>query len=100
MDPATDVFVSAATAWEITTKHRIGKMPEVAAIVTNVEAAISGEEFLPLDVTMAHAQLAGSLPGDHKDPFDRMIVAQALLEGLIVVSNEAVFDTFGVRRLW
>ncbi len=55
---------------------------------------------MTLSIELAHAQLAGSLQGAHKDPFDRMLAAQALLEGLVLVSNDEVFDTFGVKRLW
>jgi PIN domain nuclease of toxin-antitoxin system len=56
--------------------------------------------FLELDVTVAHGLLAGQLEDDHKDPFDRMLIAQAKIEGLTLVSNESVFDRFGVPRIW
>ena len=95
-----EVFVSAASAWEICTKHRIGKLPEAEPIASRFEAAIAGQNFHPLSVTMQHAQLAGSLHGVHKDPFDRMLIAQALVENLTLISNEARFDAFGVARLW
>ena len=72
-----EVFVSAASAWEIATKYRIGKLPQAQ-----------------------HGQTAGSLPGPHRDPFDRMLIAQAMLADLVLVSSEAVFDRYGVRRLW
>ncbi len=85
---------------EITTKFRLGKLPEVAALVDRYETIIDQFEFLPLPITVAHAHLAGSLAIPHKDPFDRFLIAQALADDLILVSNEAVFDGFGVRRLW
>ena len=99
-DPANSVHVSAASAWEITTKHRLGKLPGAALVAADVAAQIAAEGFVALPVTVAHAQQAGALAGAHKDPFDRMLIAQALLEGMALVSNEAVFDPFGVQRLW
>jgi PIN domain nuclease of toxin-antitoxin system len=94
------VLVSAASAWEIATKHRLGKLPGAAAIVSDIEASVRGQGFEPLSVTMRHGQRAGSLPGHHRDPFDRMLIAQAMLEGCVMVSNEKVFDSYGVDRLW
>jgi PIN domain nuclease of toxin-antitoxin system len=93
-------FVSAASAWEITTKHRLGKLPEYAVIAANVEKTILDRGFDPLPVSVAHAQQAGALAGAHKDPFDRLLVAQALTEGLVIVSNDRELDAFGVSRLW
>jgi PIN domain nuclease of toxin-antitoxin system len=94
------VFVSAASVWEIATKHRLGKLPGVEAIVDDLPGVVSAQTFQPLTITLAHAHRAGALKGKHRDPFDRMLVAQALLESLRLVSNEEVFDTFGVERLW
>lgn len=95
-----EVFVSAASAWEITTKHRNGRLPHAGPILPDIEGAVRSQGFYPLAVNMAHAQLAGAMPGDHRDPFDRMLIAQALLESLALVSNEKPFDAFGVTRLW
>jgi PIN domain nuclease of toxin-antitoxin system len=99
-DEDNDIFVSAASAWEITTKHRLGKLPGVAAIIGDIEAVIASQSFMPLPIGIRHGQLGGDLPGPHRDPFDRMLIAQALLEGLTLVSNETAFDTYGVERLW
>lgn len=99
-DDANEVFVSAASAWEITTKHRLGKLPEAQAIALSVERHLRDRGFEPLPITMAHAETAGGLSGAHRDPFDRMLIAQSLLENLVLVSNETRFDTFGVKRLW
>jgi PIN domain nuclease of toxin-antitoxin system len=99
-DSANAVHVSAATAWEITTKWRLGKLPGAALVAADVTREIAAEGFAELPVTVAHGQHAGALPGTHKDPFDRMLVAQALLEGLTLVSNERAFDPFGATRLW
>ena len=99
-DRASSVWVSAASAWEITTKYRIGKLPGVHPIINTLEAEILRENFQLLDIRFAHGCLAGSLKHDHRDPFDRMLIAQALLENLALVSNESLFDAFGVSRVW
>jgi len=99
-DPGNDVFVSAASAWEIAIKHRIGKLSAATALATDLVAILAGQGFIELPMTMRHAQLAGSLPGAHKDPFDRMLIAQATLDAMVLVSTEAVFDGYGVHRLW
>jgi PIN domain nuclease of toxin-antitoxin system len=94
------VFVSAASAMEITTKHRIGKLPEAAVLAARFESEIEALGFHPLSVTLTHARFAGSLAIPHKDPFDRLLIAQAIVEDMLLVSNEAVFDGYGVNRLW
>ncbi|HXY58250.1 MAG TPA: type II toxin-antitoxin system VapC family toxin [Methylocystis sp.] len=99
-DESNDVFVSAASAWEIATKHRIGKLPAVAAIVADIDAVLRDQSFVGLPIGVRHGQAGGALPGPHRDPFDRMLIAQALAEDLTLVSNEAIFDVYGVRRLW
>jgi PIN domain nuclease of toxin-antitoxin system len=99
-DPANGVFVSAASAWEIATKFRIGRLPHAAALAADLPAAVAGQGFLELPINLRHGQAAGSLPGPHRDPFDRMLISQALLSDLALVSNEAVFDRYGVRRFW
>lgn len=70
-DQGNAIFVSAASAWEITTKHRLRRLPGAAAIVADLEAAITDQSFAALPVTVRHGQTAGSLPGHHRDPFDR-----------------------------
>ena len=96
-DPANDIFVSAASAWEIATKHRIGKLPEAGLLAGDVGGFVSAQGFIELPVTM---QLAGSLPGIHKDPFDRILVAQAILTDMQIVSRDAILSAYGVARLW
>jgi len=100
IDSSSDVFVSAASAWEIATKHRLGKLPEAELVATDVIASIESQKFTPLAVSVRHGQTAGALPGLHRDPFDRMLVAQAMMEDLMLVSNERAFDAYGVKRLW
>jgi PIN domain nuclease of toxin-antitoxin system len=99
-DAANKVFVSAASLWEIATKYRLGKMPGVAGMMADLEAVVLARGFTGLPVSLRHGQMAGALAGSHRDPFDRMLVAQALAEGLALVSNEVVFDGFGVGRVW
>jgi PIN domain nuclease of toxin-antitoxin system len=94
------VLVSAASASEITTKARLGKLPGALDVAEDVAGAVASQGFVALDITILHAQRAGRLPGDHRDPFDRMLIAQAQLEDLPIVSNETVFDGYGVNRLW
>lgn len=99
-NPANHVLVSAASAWEVATKHRLGKLPEAAALAEDFEGSIRRDGFTPLPVTVAHAERAGRLPGPHKDPFDRMLIAQSLTDDLALISNETAFDGYGVNRLW
>ncbi|HLH51167.1 MAG TPA: type II toxin-antitoxin system VapC family toxin [Roseiarcus sp.] len=97
---SSDTFVSAASAWEIAIKHRAGKLPGASAIVGDMSAAVVDEEFRELPISLNHGQIAGSLPDIHRDPFDRMLMAQAMAENLVLVSNERLFDAYGVARLW
>lgn len=94
------VWVSGATAWEIATKHRLGKLPEAETLVGDFRRRVRGQGFVELPVSVAHGLAAGGLPGPLKDPFDRMLIAQALALGLTLVSNEAAFDGYGAARLW
>ena len=94
------VLVSAASAWEVATKVRLGKLAGAAGLAADFASYIEREGFEPLPISMDHAARAGLLAGAHKDPFDRMLIAQAQAENLALVSNEDVFDAYGVRRLW
>lgn len=99
-DENNDVFVSAASAWEISTKHRLGKLPGVTAIVAALDTTIADQSFIALPISVLHGQAGGALPGPHRDPFDRMLIAQARTDRLVLVSNEQIFDAYGVARLW
>lgn len=85
---------------EISTKHRLGKLPEGAALMSDFMALLHAADYVPLPIMVQHAAFAGALPIPHKDPFDRMLIAQAQLEGYALVSNETLFDSFGVKRIW
>ena len=99
-DPANEVHVSAASAWEVTTKHRLGKLAGAGPLAVDFAREVARQGFLPLAISLLHGQDAGALPGPHRDPFDRMLIAQARHEHMALVSNEAVFDGYGVTRLW
>jgi PIN domain nuclease of toxin-antitoxin system len=92
--------VSAASAWEIATKVRLGKLPTAADLASDFSGQMEREGFQLLAISADHAIRAGLLPGPHKDPFDRMLIAQAQAENMAIVSNEAVFECYGVNRLW
>ena len=95
-----EVLVSAATAWEIATKYRLGRLPGVEPVALDIAGTITSQNFEQLPITVADAARAGALPGPHRDPFDRMIVAQALSGNLALVSIDSVVDQYGVQRLW
>jgi len=99
-DEANLVVVSAASAMEVATKFRIGKLPDAALLAQDFEAIIASQGFTELGISVRHARLAGEMGIDHKDPFDRLLIAQALSEDLALVSNEARFDDFAVTRVW
>ena len=94
------VSVSAASAWEMATKVRLGKLDVAAEVVENFMFYLAREEFDVIPVTVEHGIRAGLLPGPHKDPFDRMLIAQALAENVPLVSNDRALDGYGVKRLW
>ena len=94
------IYVSAASAWEIATKFRIGKLPQGAELASRFESVIASESFESLPISSSHGVRAGKLPGPHRDPFDRMLIAQAQTEDLILVSNDRIFDEYKLQRLW
>jgi PIN domain nuclease of toxin-antitoxin system len=94
------VLVSAASAWEIATKVRLGKLPGVEDVAADFSGIMAQEGFELLSISADHAIRAGGLPGFHRDPFDRMLIAQAQSENLPLISKEAAFDHYGVGRIW
>jgi PIN domain nuclease of toxin-antitoxin system len=95
-----EVFVSAASAWEISTKHRIGKLPAGEAILARLSETIRELRLTELPISIAHGRLAGSFEMEHRDPFDRMLAAQAAIEGAALVTLDAAFAGFPVSTLW
>jgi PIN domain nuclease of toxin-antitoxin system len=99
-DEGNTVAVSAASAMEVATKFRIGKLPDAALLAQDFADIIAGQGFDELAISVHHARLAGEMNITHKDPFDRLLIAQAQAEDMTLVSNEALFDGFAVKRLW
>ncbi|WP_419939157.1 type II toxin-antitoxin system VapC family toxin [Candidatus Palauibacter sp.] len=98
-DEDNRILVSAASAWEIATKYRIGRLPGCEAIALDIAGHIVAQGFEEMAISVADAARAGHLPGPHRDPFDRMLASQALRRDLSIVSTDAVFDGWGVNRL-
>jgi PIN domain nuclease of toxin-antitoxin system len=94
------LIVSAASAWEIAIKVRLGKLPTATDLAADFSGQMDREGFQLLPISAQHGIRAGLLPGSHKDPFDRMLIAQAQAENIPIISNETAFETYGVRRLW
>jgi PIN domain nuclease of toxin-antitoxin system len=99
-EATNSVLVSAASAWELATKYRIGKWPEVASIVESFETLVLRSRFGLLPITAAHALAAGMLDGPHRDPFDRMLIAQTHDQQAMLVSSDRVFRSYAVSVIW
>ena len=99
-DPHNQVWVSAASAWEIATKHRVGKCPAGGAIIAEWNDRLARDGFRELAVSCAHALRAGSLPGKHRDPFDRMIAAQGMMETIRVATPDPAIAQLGTDTIW
>lgn len=98
--PSNEIFVSAASAWEISTKVRIGKLPGAEALEADFLniMRIAGYTLLPIDAVSALR--AGRFTSQHRDPFDRILAAQALTENIPILSMDTALDGFGIQRLW
>ena len=99
-DNTSEAFVSAATVWEIAIKHKSGKLPTAGGILDRFEALLTDFGLQPLAIGHAHARRAGALPTHHADPFDRVMVAQAEIEALALVSADRIFDRYDIDRIW
>jgi PIN domain nuclease of toxin-antitoxin system len=99
-DPETPVLVSAATAWELSLKHHQGKLPELAQAVGDLPGLLQSDGFQPLPIALAHGLRAGAYSQPHRDPFDRMLAAQAELERLVLLTADQQLSTFPCRTLW
>jgi PIN domain nuclease of toxin-antitoxin system len=100
LDAGNTIYVSPVNALEITTKFRIGKLPILGHIIENLEEQIKVSRFDVLDLTFKDGLVAGQLDYANRDPFDRLLIAQAMNQGVILISNEVSFDETGVSRLW
>ncbi len=99
-DSANTVFVSAASAWEIATKQRLGKLEGVPHAADRYSELVAAEAFEHLPITHLHSLRAGGYVTAHRDPFDSMLAAQSELERLPIVTQDPAFAAFGVERLW
>ncbi len=99
-DPSNDCLVSLASCWEMAIKLSLGKLRLDEPIDTFVPAQLSANRFSLLEISFRHVARVAKLPFRHRDPFDRLLVAQALEEGLTVVTSDSVFPKYGVKRLW
>ena len=94
------LYFSAASAWEISTKHRIGKLTEAGSVVDDLPGFLSRARVEPLPINLEDALLAGSMKREHRDPFDRMIIAQAQLRKIPIVTNDSAFHDFTRHIIW
>jgi PIN domain nuclease of toxin-antitoxin system len=99
-DPLSTVLVSTASAWEIATKYRIGKLDEAEEFLANYHEHLSSLKAMEVPITTSHALMAGGFHVDHRDPFDRVIAAQAVVLGLPVTTKDAAFKLFPCRTVW
>jgi PIN domain nuclease of toxin-antitoxin system len=99
-NPQNKLVVSAASAWEITTKHRLGRLPEAGDVPVHLPDFLNRARFAVLNISLEHAIAAGAVSGPHKDPFDRMLVAQARIENLAVATTDQVFRDYDVAVIW
>ena len=98
-DRDTTVLVSAASAWEIAIKHQIGKF-RVPDLIKDFRGRIESEGFVELPITIEHGVTAGTLPGAHKDPFDRVLIAQSRVEDVSIVTRDERFREYAVQCIW
>ncbi len=99
-DDANSISVSAASAMEISTKFRLGKLSEAEFLARNFESILASQGFAVLGITVRHARVASEMNIAHKDPFDRLLIAQAKVEDKVLGSNETLFDGFAMQRIW
>jgi PIN domain nuclease of toxin-antitoxin system len=95
-----EILVSAASAWEIATKVRLGKLPTGDELIADLDRYLAQMRCEALSISIDHAVRAGRLSGEHRDPFDRMLIAQAQAENLAIISSDRIFDTYHVHRVW
>ena len=99
-DPENQILVSAATAWEIATKYRLGRLPDAQELVSDFSGCLLKARFQELAVTVSHSVRAGSWQVEHRDPFDRMLAAQAEIEGVPLITKDPALRVFGIPTHW
>jgi PIN domain nuclease of toxin-antitoxin system len=99
-DPATTIYVSAVSGYEIAYKHRIGKMPQAKEILELAKRNFSDFDWRLMPITLQHAVIAGSLVFDHRDPFDRLLAAQSIAEDLPIMTVDVKLKELGAQVIW
>jgi PIN domain nuclease of toxin-antitoxin system len=97
---ASRLFLSAASAYELVYKHRAGQLPSVGPLVLRLDDDLAERDITPLPIAFEHGRRAGDLPTDHRDPFDRLLAAQAIVEDMAIVSNDEKLSALGAKRVW
>ena len=100
LDPNSTVLVSAASIWELSLKHHQGKLPELATAIADLPGLLQADGFQPLPISIAHGLRAGGYSQPHRDPFDRMLAAQAELEGLVLITADPQLSDCPCQILW
>jgi PIN domain nuclease of toxin-antitoxin system len=98
--PENMIIVSSASGWEIATKSRLGKLPHAGNVAKDLPYLLQRARMKVLPITMEHALAAGALPGPHRDPFDRMLIAQGQIEQLPIVTSDQEFKKYPVKLIW
>jgi PIN domain nuclease of toxin-antitoxin system len=98
-NPITQVLVSVGSLWEIAIKQQLGKL-KASNLVNNFQKELDDAGFVELPISGVHAIRAAVLPINHRDPFDRLLIAQAEIENVPIVSRDSQFDAYGVHRVW
>ncbi len=99
-NPAMPVLVSAATVWELSLKHHQGKLPELSGAIADLPGLLQADGFEALPISLAHGLRAGAYSQPHRDPFDRLLAAQAELDRLVLLTADPLLSTFPCQTLW
>jgi len=99
-DAGNQVLVSAASVWELSLKHHQGKLPELASAIADLPGLLQADGFEALPISLAHGIRAGGYSQPHRDPFDRMLAAQAELDRLVLLTADPQLSTFPCQTLW
>ncbi len=99
-DPNSVSYVSIATIWEIAIKSRTGKLEIPSPFAQFIDTALLNNSFRIRNISISHLKRVADLPLFHRDPFDRLLIAQSQVEGLPIITNDAAFDHYHVRRIW
>lgn len=100
VDPTSRILVSAASVWELSLKHHQGKLPELAAAMADLPGLLQADGFQALPISLAHGLRAGGYSQPHRDPFDRMLAAQAELERLVLLTADPQLSSFPCQTFW